>query len=124
MKELISNYVKALNELARMEEVLKPLKAKVTNAKTALHDAMEESGARRIVHEELGSATLTVKKGLRVVDKVKVVMELQRRGVDQQAYMDVSMAKMNKVVKQLVDEGVELEGIDKVESKYISFKAK
>lgn len=121
MKDLISQYSVQKKIIEKKAEDLKFNQKVLTGLKDMIKEEMEKQGVRRVVNEEVGmEVRMNVKKGYKVTNRARVLMGLQREGIDKSAYMDVSMSKVNPLVKKMADGGNVLDGVEKTESRYLS----
>jgi len=115
-KEQKEQVDKIANDLNASKKVLDGMRDSIV-------DRMNSDGVRRVINEDIGmEMRMNVRKGIKVVDRGSVIDDLTKRGVDKMGYMDVSMPKVNKMVKELIKNGEEVAGVEQSESRYLSIK--
>lgn len=115
-KEQKEQVDKIANDLNASKKVLDGMRDSIV-------DRMNSDGVRRVINEDIGmEMRMNVRKGTKVVDRGSVIDDLTKRGVDKMGYMDVSMPKVNKMVKELIKNGEEVAGVEQSESRYLSIK--
>jgi len=123
IREHLKYYKTQKDGIDELMRLVNRKKREMDKAKESIIKEMDANGVKRVTDkDETFEARMNVRKGLKVVERNKTVMWMRREKVDQSAYMDVSMTKLNIVAKRMVKDGKEVDGVEESESRYLSLK--
>jgi len=123
IREHLKYYKTQKDGIDELMRLVNRKKREMDKTKESIIKEMDANGVKRVTDkDETFEARMNVRKGLKVVERNKTVMWMRREKVDQSAYMDVSMTKLNIVAKRMVKDGKEVDGVEESESRYLSLK--
>lgn len=122
-KEQIKKIIEFNEGIAEAEKMLQALKIDRDNAKLQLLAQMKDAGVARVINEEIGvNAIASTRKSIKIVNDIQAISVLNQHNIPSQNYMNPDRRKIVSILSEMKKDGIEVAGIEEVETDVISFK--